>query len=620
MLFLSIMTKRSRTSSASSMSNAAKKSRSIASFNPRKVATFENAARVDERPPLVQLERALVEGSPNPGKGECVVYWMRMQDLRIRDNRALSKASAVAQKDNLPLIVLSVFSPQDYKAHDRGARRIDFMLRNLAVIKRELDKLDIPLYTFTHTPRKTLPSRIVEELNTLGAHHLFANIEYEVDELRRDIQVCSLAKEKNIKPVFLHDRCVIEPGVVKTKENRAYAVYSPYQRQWIQILNNNLGYYLEDCAEPKANPESIRHIKKFARLFDAPIPADIPGFELEQRDKETMEKVFPAGEDAAAKVLERFLTTKSRSPQLGPVSPLSDGAETSTKHTRILDYHESRDRGDMDTTSRISPYLASGVISARACVRGTMELAKLKKVDAGRNTGIGRWVQEVAWRDFYNNVLAGFPRVSMGRPFLEKYAYIKWEYALKEGYEDKAEGRKGEPTEGVGVEEGEGVGEEAAREMFEKWKAGMTGVPIVDASMRCIKEMGWLHNRMRMIVAMFLTKQLMIDWRLGERYFMENLIDGDLAANNGGWQWSASTGVDPAPYFRIFNPYSQSTKADPSGDFIRRFVPELKKLKGQDLHNPSKETARAVGYPLPIIDHAFGRERAMRRYKNPGDE
>lgn len=153
----------------------------------------------------------------------------------------------------------------------------------------------------------------------------------------------------------------------------------------------------------------------------------------------------------------------------------------------------------------------------------------------------------VAWRDFYTDVLAYYPRVSMGRPFQERFAGVKWE---------------------------------VNEEHLNAWKEGKTGVPIVDATMRQINTMGWTHNRMRMIVAMFLSKDLMLDWRLGERYFMEKLIDGDLASNNGGWQWSASTGVDAAPYFRLFNPYAQSSKADPKGDFIRTFVPELKSLYG----------------------------------------
>jgi len=228
------------------------------------------------------------------------------------------------------------------------------------------------------------------------------------------------------------------------------------------------------------------------------------------------------------------------------------------------------------------------VISARACVRATTELSA-NKIDVSRDTGIGRWNQEIAWRDFYTHVLALFPRVSMGRPFQEKMANIKWESENRDGH-------------------------------LQAWKDGRTGVPIVDAGMRQAQAMGWMHNRVRMIAAMYLTKDLMIDWRLGEKHFMEILIDGDLASNNGGWQWSASTGVDPAPYFRIFNPYTQSQKVDPTGEYIRAFVPELAKVRGEEIHNPPAGVADKLGYPRALVDHGEARKRAIRRYKNPGEE
>jgi deoxyribodipyrimidine photo-lyase len=192
-----------------------------------------------------------------------------------------------------------------------------------------------------------------------------------------------------------------------------------------------------------------------------------------------------------------------------------------------------------------------------------MKLTGAKKVDGSTSGGIGRWVQELAWRDFYTGIIAHFPRVSMGRPYSEKYSEVVWE---------NHQAPMGSAINRAGREDVDG-------ESFRRWKEGLTGVPIVDAAMRCVHEMGWVHNRARMIAAMYLTKDLMIDWRVGERvrgpvpyiwpstdlyassqYFMQNLIDGDLASNNGGWQWCASTGVDPCPYFRIFNPHTQSSK------------------------------------------------------------
>ncbi len=151
--------------------------------------------------------------------------------------------------------------------------------------------------------------------------------------------------------------------------------------------------------------------------------------------------------------------------------------------------------------------------------------------------------------------------------------------------------------------------------------SGRTGFPIVDAAMRQLLNTGWMHNRLRMITAMFLTKDLLIDWRWGERHFMRQLIDGDLASNNGGWQWSASTGTDAAPYFRIFNPISQSEKFDPDGAFIRTMVPELRELDGRAVHDPSVLTrARRdqLEYPEPIVDHGEARTRAIAAFKSPG--
>ncbi|ESK94386.1 deoxyribodipyrimidine photo-lyase [Moniliophthora roreri MCA 2997] len=607
--FSALMAKRSRISSTAS-SSSAKKPRLDNTFPHRKVAMTNAAAAVDSDPPLPKLLQAVKDGVKNPDKGECVVYWMRMADLRISDNRALSLASARAKEENIPLIVIFVISPQDYTAHDRGARRIDFTLRNLSSVKGSLAKLHIPLHTFTERIRKNLPQSVISLLADYSCNSLYANIEYEVDELRRDLKVCSLAKSKGIKAIFVHNKCIIEPGVVTTKENRAYAVYSPFERTWISKLNEDQDYYLQEYPSPEPNASSVKKSEKFSNLFSTPVPESVPGFELEEEDRKTMLKVWPAGEEHAEKILDRFVHTKSRSCQMGIASPLADGAEESDKSSRLMKYDKDRDNATRDTTSRLSPYLSAGVISVRACVRATLTMQKSDKVDGSRGSGIGVWVQELAWRDFYTNILTSFPRVSMGRPYLEKYAKVVWENHQERGA--GGGGYSGDDPDPVGQ------GDDGA--MLKAWKEGRTGVPIVDAAMRCIKQMGWVHNRLRMIVAMYLTKDLMIDWRVGERYFMQQLIDGDLASNNGGWQWSASTGVDPCPYFRIFNPYNQSTKADPSGEFIRHFVPELSKLRGTELHKPPPAVADKLGYPRAIVEHDKSRERALRRFKNPGEK
>ncbi|KAI0750757.1 DNA photolyase, FAD-binding/Cryptochrome [Daedaleopsis nitida] len=580
----------STTAVAALRASPTKKTREDIKFLPNKIATVENAAKADAHPPVLRLVDAVRHNlKTSSSKGDCVVYWMRMEDLRIRDNRALSQASSQARRDGVPLIVLHVFSPQDYIAHDRGARRIDFTLRNLRIMRSTLANLNIPLYTVSHSPRTKIPAFVLGLLEEWHASHLFANIEYEVDELRRDITVCQLAaKQQTVVCEFVHDKCVIAPGDVRTKDGRGYTVYSPFLRTWKPILDQATSNHLAEAKSPVPNDPSVRAHPVLGKHFAIEVPDHIEGFTMDATDRVKMSTYWPAGEDAAHEMLRRFLRTASRSSHLGAVDPLDDGAKDvkdPARQSRLGKYKDQRDRLDGDTTSRMSPYLASGVISARACIREALAASGKENVDTSRDTGVGRWIQEVAWRDFYTHIVALYPRVSMGRPFQEKYADVQWE---------------------------------TSEEHLQAWKDGRTGVPIVDAAMRQANEMGWMHNRGRMIAAMYLTKDLMIDWRLGEKYFMETLIDGDLASNNGGWQWSASTGVDPAPYFRIFNPYTQSQKTDPAGEYIRAFVPELAKVRGEEIHKPPPKLADRLGYSHALVQHDEARKRAIHRYKNIG--
>jgi deoxyribodipyrimidine photo-lyase len=250
--------------------------------------------------------------------------------------------------------------------------------------------------------------------------------------------------------------------------------------------------------------------------------------------------------------------------------------------TRITKYKAERDFPAIDATSALSPYLAIGAISPRQCVMAAAE-ANSGKLDTG-NEGATHWISEVVWREFYKHILVAFPRVCMGRAFKNATEKIAWSYDEKH---------------------------------FRAWCEGRTGYPIVDAAQRALLATGWMHNRLRMVSAMFLTKDLLIDWRWGEKFFMQHLVDGDLSQNNGGWQWSASTGTDAAPYFRIFNPASQSAKFDAKGEFIRTWVPELAELSDEDIHEPSKLPVLLRGrldYPEPIVDHAKARDRVMEAF------
>jgi deoxyribodipyrimidine photo-lyase len=247
----------------------------------------------------------------------------------------------------------------------------------------------------------------------------------------------------------------------------------------------------------------------------------------------------------------------------------------------ITQYKEARDIPSLEQTSNLSSYLRMGNLSVRDMLRLAVEK---------RTEGHTTWLFELIWRDFYQMILDQYPQVETCS-FRPQYDGIKWEGNLSD---------------------------------FEKWCEGKTGYPLVDSAMRCLNKTGLMHNRLRMVVASFLTKTLLLDWRLGEKYFAQKLLDYDMAANNGGWQWSASTGVDAQPYFRIFNPYNQSIKFDPEGIYIRQWCPELSKFSNKVIHSPHEaeltEQIKAdcfIGkdYPHPIVAYKLQRDRALLMYK-----
>jgi deoxyribodipyrimidine photo-lyase len=254
---------------------------------------------------------------------------------------------------------------------------------------------------------------------------------------------------------------------------------------------------------------------------------------------------------------------------------------------RLHAYKDERDFPALDATSGLSTYLATGLISPRRCVHAAAT-ANNGKLDAG-SAGAVHWISELVWREFYKHIVFHFPHVCMGRAFKPETERIVWS-------DDEAH--------------------------FRAWCDGRTGVPLVDAALRALRATGWMHNRLRMVAAMYLSKDLFLDWRRGERHFMQQLVDGDLASNNGGWQWSASTGTDAAPYFRIFNPFAQSKRFDPTGAFIRRWVPELRDVPDASIHNPHDEkeglpplARMKLDYPRPIVDHHVARNRVLAAFK-----
>ena len=246
----------------------------------------------------------------------------------------------------------------------------------------------------------------------------------------------------------------------------------------------------------------------------------------------------------------------------------------------LIRYADARDLPGVDGTSRLSPHLRFGTVGVRRLLSEAR--AVFREADAAGRRSVETFVAELAWREFYASVLSEHPRV-LSQSFRVEFERFPW------------------------------VSGEVAEERFAAWRDGRTGYPIVDAGMRQLAHEGWMHNRVRMVVASFLTKHLLVDWRRGEALFRARLADGDAASNNGGWQWSAGCGTDAQPFFRIFNPVLQGERFDPRGDYVRRWVPELSAVRGggKHLHAPWGASSPPPDYPAPIVDHVAARQRAL---------
>jgi deoxyribodipyrimidine photo-lyase len=248
-----------------------------------------------------------------------------------------------------------------------------------------------------------------------------------------------------------------------------------------------------------------------------------------------------------------------------------------------------RDRLDGEATPLLSPYLRFGMISMGQAVVSALEAAASVPIGSSHE-GPRRWLEELIWREYYIYIQWHFPEVLKGS-YRPEFQRIEWENDAS---------------------------------AFDAWRHGQTGFPLVDAAMRQLASTGWIHNRARMVAASFLVKDLLVDWRWGEEWFMRELIDGETGVNNGNWQWVAGTGTDAAPYFRIFNPVVQGRRHDPRGEYVRRWVPELEHVTEEYVHEPwtmdlprQKEVRRTIGedYPAPIVSHGVARERALQAYR-----
>ena len=385
---------------------------------------------------------------------------------------------------------------------------------------------------------KTEVDKILNFVSEYKINEVFINREYGCNERLRDENLKSELGEINVN-LNIFDSSIINPELIKTGTGNYFRVFTPYSKVFrAELTEKDLAILPEPLDQNLLAEDSD----------------DIPNYELTDENFLNAISKYPVGSETVINIFEQFVKDK------------------------VSDYKKLRDFPSLDSTSKLSPYLTSGMISAKYCLNKLLET-----FDDTPGTGQHAWMNEILWREFYKYIIFHFPRVSQNKSFSEKYDLMKWRDDEKD---------------------------------FQDWCKGRTGIPLIDAAMTQLNETGWMHNRLRMVVAMFLTKNLLIDWRRGEQYFMKRLIDGDHASNNGGWQWSASTGVDAAPYFRIFNPITQSEKFDKKGEFIKKFIPVLKDVPEKLIHNPPNDFRLNISYPKMIVDLKESRKRALEAFSN----
>lgn len=462
------------------------------------------------------------------------LVWFR-NDLRITDNMALAAACRDA---GAKVIGLFIATPEQWRQHNMSPRQAEFIWRHLVELRAALAERGIELL-IKEVPDFAASIDCLKQLYSQeGVDALFYNYQYEYNERQRD---AALEKTLGLDVICqgFDDGVLLPPGSVTTGNHEMYKVFTPFSKAFIRRLQEGL-------------PECVTapHSRGGPLSLSEPAPFDYP---RENVDTE----LFPVGEKAAIALLRQFCQQPAE------------------------DYPTRRDYPAVEGTSRLSPYLALGIISPRQCLHRLLN-EHPQALDGGAGA---TWLNELIWREFYRHLLVAWPKLCRFRPFIPWTDKVSWN-------QDKLRLRL--------------------------WQQGKTGYPIVDAAMRQLNATGWMHNRLRMVVASFLVKDLLLDWREGERYFMSQLIDGDLAANNGGWQWAASTGTDAAPYFRIFNPTTQGERFDAEGEFIRHWLPELKNIPGKQVHAPwiwADKQQVTLDYPRPIVDHKQARIATLAAYE-----
>ena len=493
-------------------------------------------------------------------KGSWGVHWFR-RDLRVFGNDALQLN---LKKNEGKVLGLFCFDAKFLERPDFSNNRFAFFIKTLVALRKELHHHGGDLLVIDSSPELAF-SRLLDffQSHEMGKPALVTwGRDYEPFARNRDAKVAQLLEKEGVDYVTARDHVLLEPNEILKDDEKGgfYQVYSPFFKKWLSrfhtdSIQDRIGSQkkIKDYANGLLNGEKkeIFKISWKPLLNQKDFPFDDACSRFEKTNSEKVVIPIPeAGFSAAFQKLEEF-------------------------KSGLAAYLDKRDIPSLSGTSRLSIFLKNGSIATSQVI----SYLGLNQVTDVRQDGPLQFLKEIAWREFYYSILFHRPDVEH-TSFLLRYADIKWENNS---------------------------------DWFERWKIGMTGVPIVDAGMRELLHTGWMHNRVRMIVASFLTKDLLIDWRWGEKHFMHHLLDGDLASNNGGWQWAASTGCDPQPYFRIFNPWLQSEKFDPNGDYIKRFIPELAFAHPKILHQEDADRSR-FKYPTPLVRHASQREKALKLY------
>ena len=513
--------------------------------------TTKRAKEVDTKDnPYEKLIEASKAQDKSP-KPSAIVHWFREQDIRLQDNAALSAASSKAKDASVPLLTIFVFSPLDMEWHGLSPAKIDFILESLKLLQSELEELHIPLVPLTANRRVDKGKMVMDFIKKHKVSHVFANFEYEVDELRRDLDLYKRLKSEEASFELFHDQTVMEPGTLTSGSGAPMKVFTPYHKAWLQKVGRQ-PELLNVYDDPAANDKDVS--TKYKDLFGQKFPEAPKSKQFQsESERKSIRQLWPAGHQAAMKRLDHFLGKK------------------------VETYKANRSTPAADNSSRLSAYFSAGVLSVRQALSAARKANDDQNFETSGNSGIYSWARELVFREFYRHMLIIKPHNAMNLPSNLKFDFVQWE--------DDEEGWK-------------------------KWCKGKTGMPFIDAGMRQLNTEAYMHNRLRMNTASYLRTNLLIDYRKGERYFAEHLIDWDLANNTNGWE----------PSYTVFNPVVQAEKCDPDGEYIRKWVPELNNVQGKAVFDPyhrlSKQEFEKLGYPAPHVDFKESKQRCLERYKS----